>query len=65
MTGAMAPVMVATLCAAALYLLRLAGFGSIRAGIQAVMHDITVLLARARRRPKPWPDLDFELGLAK
>jgi predicted transposase YbfD/YdcC len=41
----------ATLRTAALNLLRLAGFQSIRAGLQAVMHDITALLAMARRRP--------------
>ena len=46
----------ATLRTAALNLLRLAGFQSIRAGLQAVMHDITALLAMARRRPEP--DLD-------
>lgn len=45
----------ATLRTAALNLLRLAGFQSIRAGMQAVMHDITVLLALARRRPEPNP----------
>ena len=43
----------ATLRTAALNLLRLAGFRSIRTGLQAVMHDITVLLAMARRRPEP------------
>jgi hypothetical protein len=37
--------------AAALNLLRLTGFQSIRAGMQAVMHDITALLAMARRQP--------------
>ncbi len=37
---------------AALNLLRLAGFQSIRAGLQAVMHDVTALLAMARRRPQ-------------
>ncbi len=42
----------ATLRTAALNLLRLAGFQSIRAGLQAVMHDITALLAVARRRPE-------------
>jgi predicted transposase YbfD/YdcC len=44
---------IATLPTAALNLLRLAGFRSIRAGIQAVMHDIKALLAMARRRPEP------------
>ena len=43
----------ATLQAAALNLLRLAGFQSIRSGMQAVMHDITTLLAMARRQPQP------------
>ena len=40
---------------AALNLLRLAGFQSIRAGMQAVMHDMTALLAMARQRPQPDP----------
>ena len=39
----------AALRTAALNLLRLAGFQSIRAGMQAVMHDIEALLAMARR----------------
>jgi hypothetical protein len=43
----------ATLRTAALNLLLLAGFRSIRAGLQAVMHDITALLAMARRQPQP------------
>ena len=43
----------ATLRTAALNLLRLAGFRSIRAGLQAVMHDITALLAMVRRQPQP------------
>ena len=43
----------ATLRTAALNLLRLAGFQSIRAGLQAVMHDITALLAMVTRRPNP------------
>ena len=42
----------ATLRTAALNLLRLGGFQSIRAGMQAVMHDIRVLLAMAMRRPE-------------
>ena len=46
----------ATLRTAALNLLRLAGFQSIRAGMQAVMHDITALLAMAMRQPEPSPD---------
>jgi hypothetical protein len=41
----------ATLRTAALNLLRLAGFQSIRAGLQAVMHDITALLEMVRRQP--------------
>lgn len=45
----------ATLRTAALNLLRLAGFQSIRAGMQAVMHDITALLEMARRQPAPHP----------
>jgi len=45
----------ATLRTAALNLLRLAGFQSIRGGMQAVMHDITALLAMARRRSQPDP----------
>ena len=46
----------ASLRTAALNLLRLAGFQSIRAGMQAVMHDITALLAMAMRQPKPKMD---------
>jgi hypothetical protein len=45
----------ATLRTAAMTLLRLAGFESIRAGMQAVMHDITALLAMAMRQPEPKP----------
>ena len=45
----------ATLRTAALNLLRLAGFHSIRPHLQAVMHDITALLAMARRPPEPAP----------
>ena len=45
----------ATLRTAALNLLRLAGFRSICAGMQAPMHDITALLAMARRQPQPVP----------
>ena len=45
----------ATLRTAGLNLLRLAGFQSIRAGMQTVMHDITTLLAMAQRQPKPNP----------
>ncbi|MCP9819866.1 ISAs1 family transposase [Synechococcus sp. Cruz-9H2] len=42
----------ATLRTAALNLLRLAGYQSIRAGMQAVTHDITALLAMATRKPE-------------
>jgi len=45
----------ATLRTAALNLLRLTGFRSIRSGMQAVMHDITALLAMAMRQPEPKP----------
>ena len=45
----------ASLRTAALNLLRLAGFQSIRAGMQAVMHDITALLAMSMRQPEPKP----------
>jgi hypothetical protein len=45
----------ATLRTAALNLLRLAGFQSIRAGMQAVMHDITTLLEMALRQPERNP----------
>ena len=45
----------ATLRTAAMNLLRLAGFRSIRNGLQAVMHDITTLLAMARRQPESAP----------
>jgi len=45
----------ATMCTAALNLLRLAGFDSIRKGLQAVMHDITALLAMAMRQPGETP----------
>ena len=43
----------ATLRTAALNLLRLAGFQSIRTGMQTVMHDITALLAVVMSRPNP------------
>jgi predicted transposase YbfD/YdcC len=46
----------ATLRTAALNLLRLAGFQSIREGIQAVMHDIKSLLSMALRQPSPEPN---------
>jgi len=42
----------ATLRTAALNLLRLAGFDSIREGLYAVMHDIKALLAMATRQPQ-------------
>ena len=45
----------ATLRTAAMNLLRLAGFRSIRTGLLAVMHDITALLTMAKRRPEPTP----------
>jgi predicted transposase YbfD/YdcC len=45
----------AALRTAALNLLRLIGFRSIRSGMQVVMHDINALLAMARRRPQPNP----------
>jgi hypothetical protein len=45
----------ATLRTAALNLLRLAGFHSIRAGMQAVIHDITALLAMAMRKAQAEP----------
>jgi hypothetical protein len=45
----------AALRTAAMNLLRLSGFRSIRAGLQAVMHDITALLAMVRRQPAVEP----------
>jgi len=45
----------ATLLTAALNLLRLAGFDSIREGLHAVMHDIRALLAIAMRQPRVKP----------
>lgn len=45
----------ATLRTAALNLLRLAGFQSILAGMQSLMHDITALLAMERRQPQQDP----------
>ena len=45
----------ATLRTATLNLLRLVGFQSIPTGMQAVMHDITALLAMVIRRPQPNP----------
>ena len=43
----------ASLRTAALNMLRLTGFQSIRAGMQAVMHDIRALLSMAMRQPEP------------
>ena len=43
----------ATLHTAAMNLLRLAGFQSIRAKLQTVMHAVTALLALEMRRPEP------------
>ena len=54
----------ATLRTAALNLLRLSGFQSIQAGMQAVLHDISALLAMARRQPSPEPIQHFESALA-
>ncbi len=45
----------AALRIAALNLLRLAGFQSIREGLQAVMHDIKALLVMAMSLPVPNP----------
>lgn len=45
----------ATLRTAAMNLLRLAGFASIREGLQTVMHDIRALLALAMRQPLEKP----------
>ena len=45
----------ASLQTAALNLLRLDGFQSIRSGFQAVCHDITALLTLARRQPEAKP----------
>jgi hypothetical protein len=42
----------ATLYTATLSLLRLAGYQSIRAGLQVVTHRITALLAMVRRQPE-------------
>ena len=46
------PGVMATLRTAGLSLLRLAGFSSIREGLQALMHEITALLAMARWQPE-------------
>lgn len=43
----------AALRTAALNPLRLVGFQSIRAGKQAVLHNITALVVMARQRPQP------------
>ena len=45
----------ATLRTTALNLLRLAGFGSIRSGMQTVMHDLTALVAMVKRRAQSNP----------
>ena len=45
----------ATLRTAAMNLLRLGGFQSIRTGMQAVMHDIKALLAMVQQQPQPNP----------
>jgi predicted transposase YbfD/YdcC len=45
----------AALRTAGLNLLRLSGFASIREGLQAVMHDITALLAMATRQTQEKP----------
>ena len=45
----------ATMRIAALNLLRMAGLQLIRNGMNTVMHDITALLAMARRKPQPKP----------
>ena len=45
----------ASMRTAGMNLLRFAGFQSIRTGMQAVMHDITALLAMARRQPELEP----------
>ena len=45
----------ASMRTAGMNLLRFAGFQSIRTGMQAVMHDITALLALARRQPELEP----------
>jgi len=44
-----------TLRKAGLNLLRLVRFRSIHSGIQTVMHDMTAVLAMARRNPQPNP----------
>lgn len=48
---------------AALNLLRLAGFQSIRSGMQSVMHDIGELMAMARRQPGQEAYEDFKSAL--
>ncbi len=54
----------ATLRTTALNLLQLAGFQSIRAGLQAVMHDITAQLTMARRQPESDPCGHFKSAMA-
>ena len=46
-------VVMGSLRTAALNLLRLGGFQSIRSGMQRVSHDITAMLGMARREPDP------------
>lgn len=46
----------ANLRAAVLNVLRLTGFQTIRAGMQAVMHETTALLAMAMQKPEPKPN---------
>jgi hypothetical protein len=48
----------------ALNLLRLAGFHSIREGLQEVMHDIMAQLAMAMSQPEPNPSSNFESALS-
>jgi len=53
----------AALRKAALNLLRLDGYQLIGTGIQAVMHDITALLAMVKQQPKHNPFLKFESAM--
>jgi hypothetical protein len=53
----------ATLRPAALNLIRLAGFSSIRAGLQTVMHGIRELLAMTMHKTEPEPCWNFESAL--
>lgn len=54
----------ATLRTAALDGLRLAGFQSIRSGMQTIKDDITALLAMAKRQPQPSTSRELESALA-